>query len=265
MEHLEVDGLRIAYDRAGSGHALVLVHGFVGDARSTWASQLEALCDEFTVVAWDAPGAGDSSDVPVHFRLSDYADCLAAFVGALGLTRPHLAGLSFGGALVLELYRRHPTLPRTLVLVSAYAGWAGSLTREEADQRLQLCLRNADLPPQEFVAAMLPSMFSDSAPEPSVSRFGSSLAEFRPAGFRTMARSLAEADLRDMLADIAVPTLVLHGDADVRAPLRAGEALHSSIPGSRLVVLPGVGHMSSLEAPDDVSREIRDFLHSTER
>jgi pimeloyl-ACP methyl ester carboxylesterase len=104
------------------------------------------------------------------------------------------------------------------------------LTREETDQRLQFCLRVSDLPPQEFAAAMLPSMFSEAAPEKAVSRFASSLADFRPVGFRTMTRCLAEADLRDALTGVDVPTLLLYGDADVRAPLAVAEALHSSIP-----------------------------------
>jgi pimeloyl-ACP methyl ester carboxylesterase len=64
MEQVEVDGLRIAYQRAGAGPPLVLLHGYVGDGPTTWRRQLEALSDQFTVVAWDAPGAGGSSDPP---------------------------------------------------------------------------------------------------------------------------------------------------------------------------------------------------------
>ena len=62
--NVEVDGLNIAFERTGAGPAVALAHGFVGDARSTWASQIETLADEFTVIAWDAPGAGGSSDPP---------------------------------------------------------------------------------------------------------------------------------------------------------------------------------------------------------
>ena len=65
------------------------------------------------------PGAGRSSDPPESFGLEGYADCLAGFIGRLGLERPHVVGLSLGGALALELYRRHPGVPATLVLASA--------------------------------------------------------------------------------------------------------------------------------------------------
>ena len=66
MGMVEVDGLSIAYERAGSGPPLVLVHGFVGDGESTWSGQLDGLSDEFTVVAWDAPGAGRSASVGIR-------------------------------------------------------------------------------------------------------------------------------------------------------------------------------------------------------
>jgi pimeloyl-ACP methyl ester carboxylesterase len=65
-------------------------------------------------------------------RLDDYADCLAGFIQLLDPGRPHVGGLSRGGGLALELYRRHPQVPRSLVLASAYAGWAGSLPPEVA-------------------------------------------------------------------------------------------------------------------------------------
>jgi pimeloyl-ACP methyl ester carboxylesterase len=78
MDMVEVDGLRIAYERVGAGPALVLLHGYVADGQTTWQRQLDELCDEFTVVAWDAPGAGGSSDPPEGFGMVGYADCLVA-------------------------------------------------------------------------------------------------------------------------------------------------------------------------------------------
>jgi pimeloyl-ACP methyl ester carboxylesterase len=242
---------------------VALVHGFVGNGLSTWSHQVEALSDEHTVVAWDAPGAGHSSRPPEWFRLADYADCFTAFLGALGFPRAHLVGLSFGGALVLEAFARHPTVPQSLGLVSAYAGWAGSLTPEETEQRLQFCLDLAERPAHDFLLAMMPSMFSTSAPADAVARFAESVIAFDPAGFKVMAVSAAQADLRSVLPTVDVPTLLLYGDKDVRAPLQVGRAIAASIPGSRLVVLPGVGHASPVEAPESVSREIRDFLRDS--
>ncbi len=265
MEQTQIGELRIAYERAGQGPPLLLLQGFVGDGPATWQRQIDQLRDEFMVIAWDAPGAGRSSDPPEWFRMADYADCLAGFVAELGLGRVHVAGLSFGGALALELYRRHPSIPLTLVLAGAYAGWAGSLPRDVVDQRLKQCLQAADLDGDQFAAVMVPTMFSDSAPAGPVAEFAAAVSEFHPAGFRTMARSSAEADLRDVLPRIDVPTLLLFGDADVRAPLSVAEDLHAVISGSRLVVLRGVGHVSSVEAAERFSAELRGFLHEPGR
>jgi pimeloyl-ACP methyl ester carboxylesterase len=79
VDQLDLDGLRIAYRRAGNGPPVMLLHGFVGVSRE-WRREIEEVSDEFTVVAWDAPGSGGSSDPPDTFRLADFADCLAAFI-----------------------------------------------------------------------------------------------------------------------------------------------------------------------------------------
>jgi pimeloyl-ACP methyl ester carboxylesterase len=262
-DQIEVDGLRIAYERAGNGPPLILLHGYVGDSRGTWHRQLDALSDEFSVVAWDAPGVGLSSDPPERFGLPDYADCLAGFANALGFERPHVAGLSFGGGLALELYRRHRALPKTLVLASAYAGWAGSLAPEVVEQRLRQVLQFAHLPPDRFVREVIPTLFSESASAEMVNEFAANASGFHPAGLRAMARAFAEADLRDVLPTIDVPTLLLYGDSDVRAPLNVAEELHAAIATSRLVVLPGVGHVINLEAAERFNAEIRTFLLSS--
>jgi pimeloyl-ACP methyl ester carboxylesterase len=262
MDHVEVGGLRVAYRRAGQGLPLVLLHGGLADSRE-WRRQLEGLADEFTVIAWDAPGGGGSSDPPQTFRLPDYADCLAGFTQALELGRPHVGGLSWGGGLALELYRRHPQVPRSLVL--AYAGWAGSLSPEVVQERLQRGLREAELPPQRWVPSWLPGLFTDTAPAEVVEEALAMMLEVRPAGMRPMLQGFAEADLREVLPRIQVPTLLLYGDADRRSPPGVvARDLHAKIPGSRLVVLAGIGHQLDMEAPDRFNAEVRGFLRSVQ-
>jgi pimeloyl-ACP methyl ester carboxylesterase len=259
MDTVHAAGHRIAYDLKGEGPPLVLLHGYVGDRRM-WRPQIEALSDEFTVVAWDAPGYGGSSDPPEVFSLSDFADCLAAFIAALGLGQVHLLGVSFGGGLALELYRRHPDLPMRLVLASAYAGWAGSLPPEVVEQRLQQALRLADGAPDQLVAELGPTMFTDSAPAELVEEFAASMREFHPAGLRANSRAFAQADLRDVLPRVAVPTLLLYGDQDVRAPANVADDIHAGIHGSKLVVIPGAGHICNIDAPERFNAEVRAFL-----
>ena len=259
MDYVVVDGLQIAFRRAGEGPPLLLLHGGISDSR-VWRDQLEDLSDEFTVVAWDAPGCGQSSDPPETFRLPDYADCLAGFIDVVGLGGPHVLGHSFGGGLALELYRRHPGIPRSLLLVSAYAGWAGSLPAEEVQERLQLALRMADQLPIRIEPESIPGLLSKAMSPEKLEEIKAIMSDVRPVGTRATAHAFAEADLRDVLPHVTVPTLLLYGDADERAPLHVAEALHASIPASKLVMLRGLGHEAYLESPQTFNAEVRRFL-----
>lgn len=260
VAHVDVHGLRLAYAARGVGPPLVLLHGLPGSHR-VWAPQLEGLADDFTVLAWDAPGCGRSSDPAGPFGLTDVARHLVGFIDALQLDRPHLVGLSWGAGLALELYRIAPTVPASLVLASGYAGWAGSLPADAVAARLTAYLtaaRDGSGVLREWGAGL----FSPTAPADLVDEAVSLVSDFHPGPLALLARSFAETDLRDVLPTIDVPTLVLHGDADTRSPLTVGEALHRAIPRSELVVLAGVGHVSNLEAPDRFNREVRHFLQS---
>ena len=259
MQAVEIDGLRIAYEREGDGPSLVLLHGFFCD-RSLWRPQLEGLSDEFTVVAPDLPGCGESSDPPEVFPIADFADSVISFVARLGLERPHVCGLSFGSTVALELYRQQPDLPASLVLASAYAGWAGSLSPAEVQKRLDLSVRQTYLPPEQWLGRWIPGLLTESAPAEVVEQVSSMVAAFHPVGARAMTRAVADADLRAVLPRIAVPTLLVYGDRDVRSPLHVAEELHTQIPGSELAVIPGVGHACNVEAADRFNAEVRRFL-----
>lgn len=259
MERVHLDGLSIAYQRAGSGPPLVLLHGYVADGAATWRHQIDDLSTDFTVVAWDAPGAGQSSDPPESFGIDGYADCLAAFVTALGLGRVHLVGLSFGGALALAFQHRHRALVQRLVLASAYAGWRGSLPGEAAEARLAQALQLAQKPAREFVDALLPTMFARPVSREDFEAFRAAMEAFHPAGFRSMAAALAE-DLRGSLADVDSPTLLIYGDRDERAPMPVAHQLRQAISNSRLAVLEGAGHVCNVELPRQFNELVRAFL-----
>jgi pimeloyl-ACP methyl ester carboxylesterase len=261
MDRVEVGELSIAFERVGAGPPLVLLHGILADS-GHWSRQLEALSADLTVVAWDAPGCGRSSDPPEDWRLPDYADCLAAFLDALGVERPHVMGLSWGGVLALELSRRRPDLPRSLVLTAAYAGWAGSLAPDVVADRLDSCLREAELPAEQFVPGWIPGLLTDRAPAGLIAEVGSMMSSFHPAGYRAMAHAVAEADLREALPRVGVPTLLVWGEEDRRSPLFVAEDLQARIPGSTLVVLRDAGHLANLEAADRFNAEVRRFLLS---
>ena len=259
MDHVDIAGLRIAYRRQGDGPPLLLLHSALCDSR-VWRVEIESLSDAFTVVAWDAPGCGGSSDPPGDFRMPEFADCLGRFVDALGLPAAHVLGHSWGTALALELYRQRPDLVRSLILVAAYAGWAGSLPPDEVERRLQSALQAAELGPDGFAPTSIPGLFSDAMPEDRAKELAEVMSEIRPSGIRTMAHAVAESDLRDVLPRVEVPTLLLYGDADERSSLHVAKELHDRIPGSTLTVMPGLGHEIHLESAAPFEHEVRTFL-----
>ncbi len=256
-----VGALSVAYQRTGDGQTLVLLHGFTHDSR-VWRPQLEGLSDQFDVIAWDAPGAGQSPDPPETFGIGDWADCLAGFLAAVGVRSAHILGLSWGGLLAQEFYRRHSVTVRSLVLADTYAGWKGSLPEPIPEERLAACRRDATLPPAEFVPMYLPSMFSASPAQEAREELGRIMADFHPIGFRLMATALANADTRDLLATIRAPTLLVWGDADSRSPMAVAHQIHRAIPGAGLAVISGAGHVSNLEQPAQFNAEVRSFCLS---
>jgi pimeloyl-ACP methyl ester carboxylesterase len=259
MDYVDVDGMRIAYTRAGVGPVLVMLHGAPSDSR-TWQWMLADLSRDHTVIAWDAPGFGQSSDIDDSWRAPQFADALAAFVAALGVERPHLVGHSFGTMVELSVFRRHPTVPASLVLIGGYAGWAGSLPREEVARRLEMFVGMAELG-DAFDPKSYPGMFSELIPADRDAALVAMMREnIRPATIRAAGYIGAETDFRPVLPTVNVPTLVLHGEADARSPLANAEALHAAISTSQLVVLPKLGHACVVEDPEACAAEIRRFV-----
>ena len=185
MDMVELAGLRIRYQRVGQGPPLVLLHGAYEDSR-IWRRQLDALSDEFTVFAWDAPGCGGSDDPPPDFTGRDLGDALAGFLREAVPDRPHILGLSMGSVIALEFYRAYPSVPASLLLASAYAGWAGSLPPEEVERRYAQVLAELEQPPEQFIPVWLPTLFTEHADPAVVRETSAIMADFHPSGMRAL-------------------------------------------------------------------------------
>ena len=261
MEYVDAYGTRIAYTRAGAGPPLVMLHGAPCDSR-TWQWMIPDLARDHTIIAWDAPGFGESADIDDTWRAQQFADVLAAFIAAVGLERPHVVGHSFGTMVALSLFHYHPAVPASLVLVGGYAGWAGSLPPDEVAQRLEMFLGIAELG-DAFDPKSYPGLFSELMPADRAASLATMMREnIRPATVRAAGHIGAETDLRPMLRTIHVPTLILHGEADARSPLENAQALHAAIAMSQLVVLPQLGHACVVEDPEACAAAIRRFVET---
>ncbi|MFE4617297.1 alpha/beta fold hydrolase [Streptomyces sp. NPDC056747] len=260
MAVVRVGGVDVAYTRKGRGPVVVLVHGAGADGRM-WQPQVEALADEFTVVAWDEPGSGRSGALPAGFGLADFAHALAAVIEDVGLGPAQVAGLSWGGTVVLELYRCRPDLVRSLLMVDTYAGWKGSLPPEEVAARVEGAQRMLAAPREEFDPT-LPGLYAAGPPERFAALLDAMSRDVRPETMATELSLMAEADETDLLPRIAVPTLLLWGERDARSPLDVAHAFQDAIPHAELVVIPAVGHMSNLEAPEAFTAAVRAFCRA---
>ena len=254
----DIKGLSIAYRRTGKGPALILLHGFTQDSR-IWKQQLDGLSDHFTVIAWDAPGAGKSADPPGNFTIDNWAESLADFLDAIGIKQAHILGLSWGGLLAQEFYHRYPHRVLSLILAGTYAGWTGSLSDSIAKVRLAACIHDSSLPPNEFVPKYLSGMFSDSPPQQIKEQLANIMSDFHPVGFRLMAKALAVGDTRSILPTIKTPTLLIWGDSDKRSPINVAHQFNDAIPDSKLEIISGAGHVSNMEKSVQFNSIVKNF------
>lgn len=258
MPRIEVDGREIRYrDGGGEGTPLLLFHAFPFDG-GMWAGEIEALRDRYRVIAPDLSGFGASS-VPTdvaRYSVDRWADEGAAVLAACGLERAIVGGCSMGGYVSFAFVRRHRPRVAGLLLVdtraeaddeAARAGRRAAREKVRAEGRRALIEPMADrlLAPRSRADGALRSRVLAAMEQPETGILGALHAlENRP-------------DSTPTLATIDVPTCIVVGEEDVVTPPALAEAMHRRIAGSRLVVLPGVGHLPNLEAPEAFRAAIR--------
>jgi pimeloyl-ACP methyl ester carboxylesterase len=256
------DGTALAYQEAGTGPAVVLLHAFPM-AAEMWRPQLAGLADGYRVLAPDLPGFGGSPARP-GTTVDTIADAVAAFLDAVGDRGPVvLGGLSMGGYAAFAFARRFPERLRGLILADTKPEPDDAAARANRDRQLA-GLADGSLTAAGLVEQMLPKLLGDTtrASRPEV------VAEVRRIGEGQSTAGLAAAvrALRDRpdavpgLAAVRVPTLVLAGAEDAVTPPAGARATASRIAGATFVELPAAGHLSNLETPEAFTAAVRRFL-----
>lgn len=254
----------VAISDWGKGHPLLLVHGFPLH-HQMWREQTSALWHRRRVIAPDLRGFGGTG-LPVAeaadaITMEDFADDLNALLDALGVHEPiTLCGLSMGGYIAFQFWRKYGPRVRRLVLCDTRAV---ADTPEAAAGRLEMADR-ALREGSGVAAAMLPKLLSAATRErrPDLTAFVRGMIESTdPRGIAAAQRGMAvRPDVTPLLPQIGVPTLVLVGAEDGISPPAEMQAMAAAIPGARFEIVPGAGHLTPLENPDAVNHALEQFL-----
>ena len=260
MQH-PINGVKLNWRDKGEGEALVFIHGF--PFRSTmWAPQFDAIPPGWRFIAPDLRGFGNSERGTALMSIDLFADDVVALLDHLEIEQAVICGMSMGGYVTLSLAHRYPHRVRALVLVATRA----SADSEEAIKtRRDLAIRARNQGSQVVVESMLPKLLSGNTriQHPEIVEFVRNM--MMTTAPETMAGALIamahRQDYRDMLQRIDVPAQIIRGDQDEIIVREEMDLLARSIRGAKYDVIPNVGHMPSLEAPDVFNQLLVGFLN----
>lgn len=254
---VKVQGVELALDDRGSGPAILLVHGYPLD-HGMWRHQAGAFAG-WRTVAPDLRGLGRSSAPDIGYSMAAYADDLAALLDAIGVGQAVLMGLSMGGYVAFELLRRHRERVRALILADTRAQPDTAEGRQARDASM-LTAREHGV--AAIADAMLPRLVGPAASPALREELRAMMAAAPVAGIVGALTAMRDRpDSRPLLPTLTgLPTLVLVGAEDVLAPPTDSELMAQGIPGARLVVLQGAGHLAPMEQAGAFNREVAAFL-----
>lgn len=262
------DGVKLAYEEAGSGTPVVFVHEYAGDLRA-WEPQMRHFARRYRCVAYNARGypPSDVPPTPEWYSQNRAADDILAVLDHCGFETAHIVGLSMGGFATLHFGFRHPARAKSLVV--AGCGY-GADPAKRADFRAEaeaVVAYIRDNGMEKFAAkyALGPSRVQFQQKDPrGFAEFIQQLSEHSPLGaINTQLGVQRERpglyDLTDQMRALSVPTLVVTGDEDWPC-LAPGILMKQNIPSAALAVMPNCGHAINLEDPDGFNRIVADFL-----
>ncbi|MDT5176886.1 MAG: hypothetical protein QOJ95_1084 [Mycobacterium sp.] len=275
VKFLDLHGDRVAYRDEGSGEVLLLIHGMAGSS-DAWRELIPRLAKSYRVVAPDLLGHGQSTKPRGDYSLGAFAVWLRDVLDELGIARATIVGHSLGGGVAMQFIYQHPDYCDRVILISS-----GGLGND-----VGFILRLLSAPGAEFVLPIIApspvlkagnkigSWFTSAGMRaPRASEIWRAYSSFsdratRDAFLRTLRsvvdyRGQAVSALNRLHVRAELPTLAIWGEDDEIIPVEHGYAAQAARPGSRLEVLPGVGHFAHVEAPNEVADIIDDFMRTT--
>jgi 4,5:9,10-diseco-3-hydroxy-5,9,17-trioxoandrosta-1(10),2-diene-4-oate hydrolase len=264
-----VDGVKVHYERAGSGRPLILLHGLVGSARN-WRRNIDFLSRDSSVYALDLCNMGESERVPgLDAGLAATADRLAAYMDALEIPEADIAAHSHGGAVAMMLAARHPDRVRSLILfapANPFCDLGHQLIRFYQTRFGVWFARKIPALPRRLKATALSRMYGDPSRvyEGALEGYieGLHIPGTMDHVMQIVQRWFVDMGLlRSALSELAAkPTLLIWGDRDRAVGLPSGRELQKMLTQSRLMVLQGVGHIAFEEMPEICNQAMREWL-----
>jgi pimeloyl-ACP methyl ester carboxylesterase len=259
----DISGNTIHYERRGSGDPLVLIMGMSGNSAHWPEPFLERLEPHFDLLVFDNRGIGRSAPVAADFSIADMAQDTVALMDEVGLGRAHVMGISMGGMIAQELALTAPERVGGLVLGCTYPGGPGSsLAGPDVMQRLAGPMLSGDREAAIRAGWEVNVSRAFAADDGQWQRFHE-VATRHPAPVELIMRQMNAVgghDTSARLADITAPTLVIHGTDDEMLSVENARIIAERIPGARLEILDGVGHLFFWELPDRSAELVREFL-----
>ncbi len=277
MRYLDLHGERVAYQDVGTGEVLLLIHGMAGSS-ATWRAIIPELSKKYRVLAPDLLGHGESTKPRGDYSLGAFAASLRDLLDELSISRATVVGQSLGGGVAMQFTYQHRDYCERLALISS--GGLGPdlnwilrfLSAPGAELLLPVVAPRPVLNVGNKLGSWLTAAGVQSPRAGEMWSAYSSLADpqTRQAFLRTLRsvvdyRGQAVSALGKIHVSHGLPTLLIWGEEDKIIPVAHGRAAHDAVPGSRLEVLPGVGHFPHVESPRAVVDILDDFISTTAR
>lgn len=253
-------GYEIGYDDAGAGDAapIVFLHG-VGSDKSVWRPQRDHFARERRVLAFDYPGYGESDAAPEETNRDDYAAAILSAMGALGVGRAHVCGLSLGGVVAIAMHGADPGRCASLILADTFAVHPDGQAFYE---RSLAAAESGSL--REMAEARVDVLLAQPADPATRREVVETMARIDPAAYRIGAAAVWLADQRERAHDIRVPTLVLCGSEDRITPPALSATLARLIPGARCEPVDGASHLANLDRPEQFNTLVGAFIRGVD-
>jgi pimeloyl-ACP methyl ester carboxylesterase len=249
-----------AWREAGSGAPVVFLHG-LGGSRTAWDPQLRALADTHRCIAWDAPGYGAAPALVGAWTFDRLVAAVASLLADAGESSAHVVGHSLGGMIAQHLAVARPALVRSLTLVATSPAFGlDGTTTADSWRAARLAPLDDGLGPPDIAERVLAGVGGPTIAPDALAAQVAAMSRISSGALRQAIDCLVTHDTRAMLPFVTTRTLVLVGALDDETPASYAEVIADLVPGARLEVVPGAGHLLPADAPDEVNAALRTHL-----